>query len=1113
MPKIYDNIDLKFSQGLQAHIATANRVDYCVGYFNLRGWNTICDNVSELPGEIINENGQTVRRYARLLIGMTKTPKEEFLEEFADPEELNIDNKKANNLRKRLAREFETQLASVRPTQTDEITLKKLLKQCKEGRVVVKLYLAHQLHAKLYLAHSANDITPKIGLLGSSNFTMGGVYHQGELNIDVIEQDAATKLDKWFNDRWNDHWCIDITKDLIEVLEKSWSRPDSIPPYYIYLKMVYHLSRDARAGLAEYRISSEFTHQLYDFQQSAVKIASHHLHHHNGVMIGDVVGLGKTIMACAIAKNLEDLEGYNTLIICPKNIVNMWDSYRERYGMRAKILSQSKINELAELRIYKLVIIDESHNFRNSDGQRYRQLKQYISENGSKVILLSATPYNKTYRDLSNQLKLFLPDDYDLGITPEQYINSIGGPVAFSTKHPDTNIRTINAFAFSHFADDWRDVMKLYLVRRTRSFIKDNYAKTDTLNGRKYIIATDGQRSYFPERVPKRALFALDSSDETDQYARLYDSTTTDIIENLHLPRYGLKNYYNEAHSIPMIDGEQEIIDNLSRAGNRVIGFCRTMLFKRLESSGYSFLLSVTRHILRNYIFIYAIENGFPFAVSGPSIDVDMPDDADEDINIYQFQHSEDEFKRQAQVVYHEFETTYHSRYDWIRSELFNTELLLQHLNDDSKALLSILSRIGKWQPSEDRKVNTLYELLNKTHCNNKVIVFTQYSDTATYLYEQLKVRNITQIVKTIGGDEDIDKKVSRFSPRSSEYNIVDGIEYRVLITTDVLSEGQNLQDAYIVVNFDLPWALVRLVQRTGRVDRIGQKAEQILCYSFLPEDGIEHIIGLRAKLKARIRQNAEVVGSDEVFFEGDPINLTDLYSEKTGLFDDDEDTDVDLGSYAYQIWKNAIDEYPHLKKEIEDLPNLVFSAKENTAQQITEGVIVYAQTTSDTDSLAWLDTKRNVVTQSQFRILNAVKCDIDTPCIPKLENHHELVKKAVEIIKRDTQSISGTLGRKHSVKYRVYKRLERFYDKYKDTILLPKKLEYAMDAIFRYPLKETAVNILARHLKSSLSDETLCDLILTLYEGDNLCKINEETSETTHPQIICSLSLCGGTP
>ena len=141
--------------------------------------------------------------------------------------------------------------------------------------------------------------------------------------------------------------------------------------------------------------------------------------------------------------------------------------------------------------------------------------------------------------------------------------------------------------------------------------------------------------------------------------------------------------------------------------------------------------------------------------------------------------------------------------------------------------------------------------------------------------------------------------------------------ELRVLVATDVLSEGQNLQDAAIVVNFDLPWAIIRLIQRAGRVDRIGQKSERILCYSFLPADGVENLIRLRARVRQRLHENAEVVGTDEAFFEDESERqkLFDLYHEKSGILDGDAETEVDLASFAYQIWKNAIDRDPKLEK------------------------------------------------------------------------------------------------------------------------------------------------------------------------------------------------------
>ena len=185
-----------------------------------------------------------------------------------------------------------------------------------------------------------------------------------------MDHDACQKLAKWFEDRWNDRWCVDISDELVEVINKSWAREELIPPFHIYVKIAYHLSQEARTGLTEFRIPGDFGGRLLDFQTAAVKIAAHHLNRRGGVIIGDVVGLGKTLMATALARIFEDDYGLETLIICPKNLVAMWEDYREEYRMRARVLSISRaIGELPDMRRYRLVIIDESHNLRNREGK------------------------------------------------------------------------------------------------------------------------------------------------------------------------------------------------------------------------------------------------------------------------------------------------------------------------------------------------------------------------------------------------------------------------------------------------------------------------------------------------------------------------------------------------------------------------------------------------------------------------------------------------------------------------------------------------------------------------------------------------------------------------
>jgi hypothetical protein len=334
--------------------------------------------------------------------------------------------------------------------------------------------------------------------------------------------------------------------------------------------------------------------------------------------------------------------------------------------------------------------------------------------------------------------------------------------------------------------------------------------------------------------------------------------------------------------------------------------------------------------------------------------------------------------------------------------------------------------------------------------------------------------------------------------------------ELRVLVATDVLSEGQNLQDAHIVVNYDLPWAIIRLIQRAGRVDRIGQKSEQILCYSFLPADGVNRIIRLRERVRQRLHENREVVGTDEAFFEDEKEKqvLNDLFTEKAGILDGDADAEVDLASYAYQIWKNATDQSPELKAAIESLPEVVYSTKPITASdKKPPGVLVYLRTAEGNDALAWVDKDGNNVTQSQFEILKAAECLPDTPALPRQDSHHTLVKRGVEFVVAEEKTVAGQLGRPSGARFRTYERLKRYADQIQGTLFDTPQLAKAIEEIYRFPLRQSATDTLNRQLRSGISDDKLAELVIALRDDDRLCIVHEE-EQFHEPQIICSLGL-----
>ena len=1123
MPRIFDNIELGLLPALRETLEVASRSDFCVGYFNLRGWKAIDGLVEQWAGGL--------GKQCRLLIGMQRLPQDDLRTSFSLGQDRDaLDNQTVLRLKKRLAEEFRNQLILGVPTNADEAGLRRLGAQLKADKVVVKLFLRHSLHAKLYLLFRDDPINPITGYLGSSNLTLAGLSHQGELNVDVLDHDATNKLVAWFEDRWNDRWCVDITAELIQVIEESWAREEPLPPYQVYVKMAYHLAQEARAGLSEFRIPAEFGQRLFEYQVAAVKIAAHHLNKRGGVLIGDVVGLGKTLMATALAKIFQDDHFTETLIICPKNLVKMWEGYVAEYRLLAKVLSVTRVQgELPDLRRYRVVLIDESQNLRNREGKRYRAIQEYIQENESKCILLSATPYNKTYVDLSSQLHLFVPEDNDLGIRPERLLRELS-ETEFIRQH-QCPTRSLAAFEKSEYADDWRELMRLYMVRRTRSFIQNNYADTDSETGRKYLTFDDGTRSYFPERIPKTVKFLIDEQSPDDPYARLYAPEIVSTINRLNLPRYGLANYVAaNPHKSPT-PAEAKQLQDLSRAGKRLMGFCRTNLFKRLESSGVAFQLSIERHIVRNHVFLHAIEHDLPLPLGtqdsglldAGNYDEDVDDeaagaelfdgtDSEEEAGRSLKQRSTTNFENRAAEVYEAYSTKFKRRFKWLRPDLF-TKTLAKDLSDDASNLLGILTRCGDWRPETDTKFDALHELLTKQHPKEKIIVFTQFADTLRYLEEQLRVRGVERLAGVTGQAEDPTSYAWRFSPISNNKrdHVSAELELRILLATDVLSEGQNLQDCAIVVNYDLPWAIIRLIQRVGRVDRIGQESEEILCYSFLPAEGVENLIRLRGRVRQRLYQNAEVVGTDEAFFEDEHERqeLLDLYNEKAGILDGDSETEVDLASYAYQIWKNAIDRSPALEEIIPALPSVVFSTRPHEAtEEMPHGVLTYLRTGEGNDALAWVDTRGQTVTESQFKILKAAECSPETPAQPRQEDHHDLVRKGVDLIVAEEKSVGGQLGRPSGARFRTYERLKRYVKAIEGSLFATPDLAKAIEEVYCFPLRQSAADILNRQLRSGISDEKLSELVMALRDDDRLCLVAKEEEGSSEPQIICSLGL-----
>ena len=1099
MSRIVDNQKVELASALSEVLPFARRLDACVGYFNLRGWKRIADSVKAMKNPV--SEGPRVR----LLIGMALAADQELQAELRKmwsqraPEVPTLE--RATDLARRAVEKFANQLVWAAPSPSDELSLRELMEDLESGLVEIRFYSRELLHAKLYVVHQGEGpVRTWRGVVGSSNLTNAGLKGQGELNLEETDHQLTGELAEWFDTRWNDQFSVDVSQWLVEVLRQSWAAPEQPKPYLVHLKMAYELSQEARSGLAT-EIPPEFANVLLEYQANAVKVANKMLEQRGLVVIGDVVGLGKTMIGSAIAAS----QPGSTLVLCPRNLVSMWEGYFHRFDIPGRVVSLSMARrDLPEMRHYGLVVIDESHRLRNHKTKTWRAVKEYIERGDSQLLLMTATMYNAYYSDIAGQLALKLSFDESLGLRPQALIDTVG-EIAVADK-TNGELDTLSAFRQSSYNEDWQQLLGLFLIRRTRKFVEENFGEWRKSEERFVMKYPDGTEYSFPKRKAQPLTYAGGPDDPGD---RLASPENFDAMADLTYARYRLGQYLKPEVTVhgPQLE---ELVADLKKSVNSHSGFIRTTALKRLTSSAHAFLLTLDRMLLRSYVLAHALEHGLPLPVgtlSNSAYEIDGTENDDEDFGdvedaaVREVQdppafgglvNSEEQWRALAAQTYDHLATKNPPGLRWANSEWFDTGALLEDVESDAEVMRKIIAEHGAWDPAADTKLTALAGFINGLPRGKKVLVFSEYKDTIDYVHTHLSNLVEGRVIEMVSGSSASPELIARrFAPLSNAElgGLPSGTEeIDVLLATDVLSEGQNLQDADTIINWDLPWTIIPMIQRAGRVDRVGQKAREIAVLSFMPQDGLEKVLALRKRLVERLRNSAQIFGAGDKFFPDDEI-VDD--STICGLFDgtaelDLDEGDVDYPSFALGIWNVATDED---KRKILAMQDSRYSTMASNSSH-SPGTLTYCVTSTGYNVLV-SQVGAKSATLSPIAALRATSCSPDVVALERRQEFFAELESGLKHVFADGKE-NHFLAVNRGLRKRLYDALIKARDALEGEDALRNGIGHLVDALVASPILGAATPTVLSILKSSknLSDGIEgIDHLLDMHKENKLFK------------------------
>jgi superfamily II DNA or RNA helicase len=879
--------------------------------------------------------------------------------------------------------------------------------------VQVHLHTNGFLHAKCWLFYADRPgqqlifdrFRPILAIVGSSNFTGPGLTSNRELNLAhqvMLEPDAAEdkeaadavrwlsnakpspgitpanrqllksevgaraiiELEQWYQKQWAE--SRDFKDELIAILDASKFGQQEYTPRQVYLKALYEYFQDDLGDDTPAGVRSAI--ELSEFQEDAVKKARKILGRYDGVLIADSVGLGKTWIGKKLLEDYAYHMRLKALVVCPASLKEMWERELRSATISARVLTQEELGrqefDPVPLMDADVVLVDESHNFRNRLSGRYQALESILTGNGGKgkagerkkTILISATPINNDLFDLYHQLSLITQGN-------RAYFAGCGIPDLlkyFQRARRDFFAGEKSAAIFN--------LLEEVVIRRTRSFIRRAYPDA-TINGTPVK---------FPERRLKTVRYDLERT-----YRGIYGEVVRGV-EDLNLAPYNLEAYKKaDAEKDEFEAGRQEAL----------VGIFKSRYLKRFESSVEAFRISLERALKFFQTFESYLLDGKLLKSSDFQRAMRYLAREDEEDDATPASMAEElDANQDAQTALAGMERIDPGAYDLRR--------LHEAVQHDVQILADLWRRVAKIGPEGDAKLARLKDLLTGDLKGRKLLIFTHYKDTARYIHRELtdpkspvgrslKERLGKVKMHRIDSDADASERkqiIPAFSPKSNDHSDWKGTEKEIdiLVSTDVLSEGQNLQDCATLLNYDLHWNPTRMVQRAGRIDRLGQDAATLWIQNMFPEEGLDQLLGLVERLSEKIA-SIDLLGLLDASVLGETVhprsfNTLRRIREEDGSVIEEEEQMSQLASSEFLLRELQTALAGSGREEISALPDGIHSG---LVRPKSRGVF-FAFRTRGKDECRhfwrYVDLIENRVVENRFLIANLIACDRDTP-------------------------------------------------------------------------------------------------------------------------------------